>query len=246
MTIRVVGPAEAIPQVIRVSDMQMRKFRESSGNINYRYTPENVTSGTKVTTSSPKELRERRDVRGATGWQINGNGEAFKHRRRKHADGLMPVIDLGASYVGPLPPAYGQQHGQVFLDEVVALAFHGLPQVETLTWYPGTGYPLNNGMVDGMHVRHLDGDPANCRFDNLAWIPDAEYFAAVDAKLLRPNNITARIKGRGLFPWANHRYDEPRFTSSASVAGWTPTRSARIKEPTAIEGTSTPTNQKAS
>jgi hypothetical protein len=245
VTIGMVEPAEIIPQVNRSCDMQMRNCGGSYGNVKYRYTPKNVTLAANVTTATPKELRERRDVRGASGWQVNGNGEAFKHRRRKRADGNMPVIDLGDSYVGPLPPAYGQHHGQVFLDEVVALAFYGLPQVETLTWYPRAGYALRNGMVDGMHVRHLDGDPANCRFDNLAWVPDAEYFEATDAKLLRPNNITPRTKGRGLFPWANHRYDEPRFTSSASVAGWTPTRSARIKEPATLTN-SIPTNQKAS
>jgi hypothetical protein len=116
----------------------------------------------------------------------------------------------------------------VFVDEIDALAFHGLPTAMQLKTYPHIGYVFGaNGMLDGVHVRHLDGDPQNCSADNLAWIVDAEYIAIADAKLLRPSNIKPRLRGGGPFPWSPSRDDEPRFTGSDSLAGWEPTKSKR-------------------
>lgn len=179
--------------------------------------------------ATPSELRERRDVRGADGWQVNGRGELFKHMRRKQAYSRtgMPVIDLGEQYFGPLLPAY-EHYGEVFLDEIVALAFHGFPRVDSLRWWPTTGYAMSHSghVASGMLVRHYDGNANNCRRDNLAWTADSEFYNAEDARLLRPTGLVARPR-LGLFPFANHRYDEPRFTSSDSLPGWTPTESKR-------------------
>lgn len=140
----------------------------------------------------------------------------------------MPVIALGEEYCGPLLPAY-ENHGEVFLDEVVALAFHGLPNVASLKWWPGTGYALgdNGHLANGMLVHHFDGDPENCRRDNVAWTADDEYFQTDDERLLRPTGLHAKRKPPGLFPFADHRYDEPRFTDSKSLPGWVLTESKR-------------------
>lgn len=176
------------------------------------------------------ELRERRDVWGADGWQVNGRGDLFKHRHRKqpYTRTGMPVIYLGEHYCGPLLPAY-ERHGEVFLDEIVALAFHGLPHVEALKWWPHTGPAIgNNGhLASGVLVHHEDGDAHNCRRDNLLWIADDEYFAADDARLLRPTGLHVRHKPPGAFPFSPSRRDEPRFTGSDSLPGWTPTESKR-------------------
>ncbi|GAB3227854.1 HNH endonuclease [Mycolicibacterium hippocampi] len=180
------------------------------------------TLPTNVTTETLTKTKERKDVRGAKGWQVNTIADLFKHRRRKTPTGSMPVIDLGDNYAGPIPPAYGQ-HGEVFVDEIVAVEFLGLPQAALLAFHPRPGYvPLR-----GVCVRHIDGDMQNCAADNLAWIVDAEYVAAADAKLLRPTNLKPRLRGSGPFPWSASRYDEPRFTGSDSVVGWKPVESKR-------------------
>lgn len=185
-----------------------------------------VTSLSNVTTDATQTRTERKDVRGAQGWQVNGNGDIFKHRHRKTPTGNMPVVELGDRYGGPLLPAFGKW-GEVFLDEIVALAFFGLPEAPQLKFHPGTGYSIGpNGMIDGVHVRHLDGDQRNCSVGNLLWIADPEYVAIEDAKLLR-GSANARRKGSGPFPWSKHRDDEPRFTGSDSLAGWEPTMSKR-------------------
>lgn len=167
---------------------------------------------------------------GADGWQVNGRGDLFKHMRRKqpYTRTGMPVIYLGDDYHGPLLPAY-EHHGEVFLDEIVALAFHGFPRVEALRWWPTTGYAIgNNGHVaNGMLVHHYDGDQENCRRDNLVWTADGEFFSVDAAKLLRPTGLTVRRKPSGEFPFSPSRRDEPRFTGSDNLPGWTPTESKR-------------------
>lgn len=180
--------------------------------------------------ASVGELKERRDVWGADGWQVNGCGKLFKHRHSKYPDicAGMPVIYLGDQYCGPLLPAYGQ-HGEVFVDEVVALAFHGLPHVASLKWWPGTGPAIgdNGHVANGVLVHHVDGDRGNCRRDNLVWAADVDFFASDDVRLLRPTGLHARRKPPGVFPFSPSRRDEPRFTGSDSLPGWMPTQSKR-------------------
>ncbi|MCX2714214.1 hypothetical protein [Mycolicibacterium sp. J2] len=178
--------------------------------------------------ASISELRERRDIWGAYGWQVNGYGHLYKHMRRKYPRNLsgLPVIYLGEQYFGPLLPA-SEYHGEVFLDEVVALAFHGFPQVATLKWWPGEGYAVGNTghVANGILVRHADGDPGNCRRDNVAWTADGEYFRADDERLLRPTGLHTRRKPPGEFPFSRH--NGPRFTGSDNLPGWMPTESKR-------------------
>lgn len=174
------------------------------------------------------DLRERRDIWGADGCQINGRGEPYKHYRKMRIEARsgMPVVRFGENDSGPLLPAF-DQHGEVFLDEVVALAFHGLPRVETLKFWPSSGYAVDTTehVANGVLVHHRDGDVWNCARDNVAWTADAEYFDADDAKLLRPTGLYVRRVWPGLFPFSEHR--EPRFSGSDSLPGWMPTESKR-------------------
>lgn len=60
-----------------------------------------------------------------------------------------------------------------FADEVMAWTFLGPPpKVAGFT-------RLTRLHINGMRVLHLDGDTTNCAADNLMWVADEGYFAAL-------------------------------------------------------------------
>ncbi|QSN19609.1 HNH endonuclease [Mycobacteroides abscessus subsp. abscessus] len=62
------------------------------------------------------------------------------------------------------------------VDTLVAAAFHGLP------------YDCSDGSARQMwRVQHLDGDPHNCRADNLKWVPS---FGAGDVQASYNDQLT--------------------------------------------------------
>jgi len=178
-----------------------------------------------VTTRTTKERKKRKDVRGAPGWQVNADGSIFYKNHRKDPANKQPVIALGKDYAGPLLPAYGNQHGTVFVDEVVAVEYLGLPRTSAMWMYPNPdGYALKNGVIAGAYPRHLDGNPSNCAAENLVWVIDPECAEIEDARILLPNHIANRPRrpGPGLFKWSPSRQDEPLWVASHYMCDWTP------------------------
>ncbi|MBX8687173.1 hypothetical protein GO011_06985 [Mycobacterium sp. 20091114027_K0903767] len=194
--------------------------RASSYNLNIR---EQRTLRTRCT-----QRAERRDVRGAPGWQVNANGEFFLHRKRRETGGkLAPTIDLGADYVGLIPVAYGHAeritdangesrvivHRERFVDEIVCWTFHGPPP----------------SSISGMCVVHLDGDGSNCSAANLRWYLDPEHEALQEEnrirRLMRPDHLPLRM----LVKADTNPLRRLLFTTDDSISGHMPKPSEQLR-----------------